>query len=70
MSLRNFDPATSAAYLTAARVPEELHDEIIGATHGHPLGLGLLTDVFVRGGDVRVPWPPDLVGMSTSGSPS
>ncbi|MBX4167921.1 ATP-binding protein [Rhodococcus sp. DMU2021] len=63
VSLRNFDPATSAAYLTAARVPEELHDEIIGATHGHPLGLGLLTDVFVRGGDVRVPWPPDLVGM-------
>ena len=39
------------------------HDQLIELAHGHPLGLSLLADVVVRGGEaVADPLTPDLVG--------
>ncbi|MEE2033666.1 ATP-binding protein [Rhodococcus chondri] len=62
VSLRNLDPDDSAEYLTEAGVPAELHKRIVTVTHGHPLGLSLLADVCVRGGEIDVdPLSPDLV---------
>lgn len=64
VSLRNLDPHDSAACLTAAGVPEALHRHAIETTHGHPLGLALLADVYAQGGDVgSEELSPDVVGI-------
>jgi hypothetical protein len=61
--LRNLGPEESRRYLRACGVDDALHERLVQATHGHPLGLSLLADVVVRGGDVTVnPLAPDLVG--------
>jgi hypothetical protein len=39
------------------------HDQLVELAHGHPLGLSLLADVVVRGGEAATdPLTPDLVG--------
>jgi AAA ATPase domain len=64
VSVRNLTPAESREYLVAAGVDESLRERIVAASHGHPLGLSLLTDLVSRGGNVDVdPLPADLVGI-------
>jgi hypothetical protein len=62
VSLRNLAPAESREYLTGCGIDAALHDRIVALTHGHPLGLSLLADIVVRGGDVPDgSLAPDLV---------
>ena len=46
LPLRNFRPEESRAYLTSRGVPEPLQTEALGFTHGNPLALSLLTDLY------------------------
>ena len=63
VSLRNLSPEESRRYLAACGVGTEYQDQLVGVTHGHPLGLSLVTDVIVRGGGMPAdPLTPDLVG--------
>jgi hypothetical protein len=63
VSLRNLEPDQSRRYLWACGVDDALHDRLVEVTHGHPLGLSLLADVVVRGGEAALdPLAPDLVG--------
>jgi hypothetical protein len=63
VALRNLGPEESYRYLRACGVDEAVHRRVVEVTHGHPLGLSLLADVVVRGGEaVLSPAAPDLVG--------
>ena len=63
VSLRNLSPEDSRRYLHGCGVEPARHDQLIELAHGHPLGLSLLADVFVRGGEAAAdPLTPDLVG--------
>lgn len=63
VSLRNLGPDEVRRYLQAAGVDAALHDRVVEISHGHPLGLSLLTEVVRRGGQVAAdPLTPDLVG--------
>ena len=46
LPLRNFRPEESRAYLTSRGVPERQQSEVLGFTHGNPLALSLLTDLY------------------------
>lgn len=62
VSLRNLDSDESRAFLQAGGIAPDLHDQIVKATFGHPLGLSLLVDVVRQGGPATFdPLPPDLV---------
>jgi hypothetical protein len=63
VSLRNLSPEDSRQYLHACGVDPARHDRLVELAHGHPLGLSLLADVVVRGGETAAdPLTPDLVG--------
>jgi hypothetical protein len=63
VSLRNLSPEDSRQYLDACGVDPARHDQLVELAHGHPLGLSLLADVVVRGGEAAAdPLTPDLVG--------
>ena len=63
VSLRNLSPQESRHYLRACGVDPIHHDQLVELAHGHPLGLSLLADVVVRGGETAAdPLTPDLVG--------
>jgi len=62
VSLRNLSPEDSRQYLHACGVDPARHDQLVELAHGHPLGLSLLADVLVRGGEAAEPLTPDLVG--------
>jgi hypothetical protein len=63
VSLRNLSPGDSRQYLHACGVDPTRFDQLVELAHGHPLGLSLLADVDVRGGDTAAdPLTPDLVG--------
>jgi hypothetical protein len=63
VSLRNLSPQESRQYLHACGVDPAGHDQLVELAHGHPLGLSLLADVVVRGGEAAAdPLTPDLVG--------
>jgi hypothetical protein len=63
VSLRNLSPEDSRQYLHACGVDPARINQLIELTHGHPLGLSLLADVVVRGGEAAAdPMNPDLVG--------
>ena len=63
VSLRNLSPADSRQYLQACGVNPLRVDQLVGLAHGHPLGLSLLADVEMRGGEAAPdPLTPDLVG--------
>jgi hypothetical protein len=63
VSLRNLSPDDSRQYLHACGVDPARVDKLVELAHGHPLGLSLLADVVVRGGEATVdPLTPDLVG--------
>jgi hypothetical protein len=46
LPLRNFRPEESHAYLTSRGVPGLEQAEVLGFTHGDPLALSLLTDLY------------------------
>jgi hypothetical protein len=63
VSLRNLSPADSRQYLQACGVNPIRFDQLVGLAHGHPLGLSLLADVEIRGGEAAGdPLTPDLIG--------
>jgi hypothetical protein len=63
VSLRNLSPEDGRQYLHACGVDPARHDMLVEQAHGHPLGLSLLADVSVRGGEAAAdPMTPDLVG--------
>ena len=62
VSLRNLSPAASRQYLRVCGVDPARFDQLVDLAHGHPLGLSLLADVDVRGGEAAAdPLTPDLV---------
>ena len=48
IALRNLSPTESRDYLTRRNVPNEEHAAVLDFTHGHPLALSLLADVFAQ----------------------
>ena len=63
VSLRNLSPNDSRQYLQECGVDRTRHDQLVELAHGHPLGLSLLADVVMRGGEAADdPLTPDLVG--------
>jgi hypothetical protein len=46
VSLRNFNPAETITYLTQASVPPDQHEHILAFTHGYPLALSLIADLY------------------------
>jgi hypothetical protein len=61
--LRNLSPDESREYLDKRQIPPEQYDEVLSFTHGHPLALSLVADVFAQRGDVRFQpeYTPDVV---------
>ena len=63
VSLRNLAPEESADYLLRRGIPEHTHSSIIEFTHGHPLALSLVADVYAqrRHADFHPQSEPDIV---------
>src|SRR5690606_28032236 len=64
LPLRNLRPEESRTYLANRGTPEDLHDQILAVTHGHPLALSLIADTLALGEGQRVIRPgddPDIV---------
>ena len=55
--LRNLSPEESLAYLANRGVPEERYPSILAFTHGHPLALSLVADVYAQRPDA--PFSPE-----------
>lgn len=53
LALRNLSPNESKDYLSRRNIPPEHHAEVLTFTHGHPLALSLVADVFAHKGDMR-----------------
>jgi hypothetical protein len=58
VSLQNLDGTESHDYLTRRAVPENLHRAALDFTHGHPLALSLVADVFARSGAAGLGFAP------------
>ncbi|HVF11139.1 MAG TPA: hypothetical protein VNA16_10070 [Abditibacteriaceae bacterium] len=52
-ALRNLDPTESRAYLANRNVPAGQHQAVLDFTHGHPLALSLVADLFAQRPDTR-----------------
>jgi hypothetical protein len=64
LPLRNLDPNESRTYLTQRGLPPEQVGAVLSFTHGHPLALSLVADVFQQRPDVGAFQPettPDVV---------
>jgi hypothetical protein len=48
VALRNLSSEASRDYLTRRNVPNEEHAAVLAFTHGHPLALSLVADVFAQ----------------------
>lgn len=63
IALRNLSPDDCQIYLAAQGIDQNAAQRMIEISHGHPLGLSLITEVTRRGGEVTDgPLSPDLVG--------
>ncbi len=51
VSLRNLSAAESRRYLERRRVPVQEHGAVLDFTHGHPLALSLVADVYAQRAD-------------------
>lgn len=51
--LRNLHPDESRSYLTQRQLPAEQHQAILDFTHGHPLALSLVADMFAQRDNLR-----------------
>jgi hypothetical protein len=63
LPLRNLSPEESRAYLVKRAIPEEHHKNILSFTHGHPLALSLVADVYAQhpGVVIEPETSPDIV---------
>lgn len=52
LPLRNLSPEESQTYLTKRAVPAIQHRAVLDFTHGHPLALSLIADVFAQGQEI------------------
>ncbi len=61
--LRNLAPDESSTFLHQCAIPSRHHPQILAFTHGHPLALSLMADVFGQKGDMsfRPEEAPDLI---------
>ena len=59
LPLRNLNPEESRTYLTKRQVPTAEHPSVLEFTHGYPLALSLVADVFAQRGDIH--FQPDAV---------
>lgn len=48
IALRNLNPEESHGYLLHRKVPQHQHAAILSFTHGHPLALSLVADLFAQ----------------------
>ncbi|GAA6622993.1 AAA family ATPase [Scytonema sp. NUACC26] len=48
LPLRNLSPEESLSYLTKRDIPIAQHSSILDFTHGYPLALSLIADVFIQ----------------------
>lgn len=53
LPLRNLSPEESCTYLTQRGVPATQHQAVLDFTHGHPLALSLVADMFAQRRDVH-----------------
>jgi Cdc6-like AAA superfamily ATPase len=53
LRLENLSREESQTYLSRRKVPSDQHKDILDFTHGHPLALSLVADVFVQRPGVR-----------------
>lgn len=63
VSLRNLSPEESRTYLSRREIPSAQHQAVLDFTHGHPLALSLVADVFAQGQDIgfQPETAPDVV---------
>ncbi|MFH7028830.1 MAG: ATP-binding protein [Heteroscytonema crispum UTEX LB 1556] len=63
LPLRNLSPEECHIYLTKRDVPACQHQAILDFTHGHPLALSLVADVFAQGQEIsfQAESAPDVV---------
>ena len=63
LELCNFSLEESCAYLSKRQIPEQQYECILNFTHGHPLALSLVADVFAQQGkfNFRPEAAPDVV---------
>jgi hypothetical protein len=64
LPLRNLEPDDSRAYLSQRGLPPEQFHNVLNFTHGHPLALSLVADVFQQRADLAEFQPeatPDVV---------
>lgn len=47
-ALRNFQPAESLSFLQKRGIPSHSQQSILDFTHGHPLALAVITDLFIQ----------------------
>lgn len=61
--LRNLPPDESQTFLERCAIPSTQHAPILAFTHGHPLALSLMADLFVQKGDTNfhAEETPDLI---------
>ncbi|WP_138505388.1 ATP-binding protein [Nostoc sp. PA-18-2419] len=52
LPLRNLTPEQSQTYLTTRDIPTTQHQAILEFTHGHPLALSLVAEVFAQGKEI------------------
>lgn len=52
LSLRNLSPEQSRIYLTKRAIPLAQHQAVLDFTHGHPLALSLVADIFAQNQDI------------------
>ncbi|MBD2774821.1 ATP-binding protein [Iningainema tapete] len=52
IELRNLTEIESRSYLNIRQIPHFKQDSILKFTHGHPLALSLVADVFTQQGDI------------------
>lgn len=51
--LRNLTPDESRVFLARRNIPDEQHAPVLDFTHGHPLALSLVADLFAQRPDTR-----------------
>lgn len=64
LPLRNLSPHESQRYLMQRNVPREQYQEVLSFTHGHPLALSLVADLFAQHA-----FAPHAFDSHTPGSP-
>jgi hypothetical protein len=63
VQLRNFSPSESRLYLERRKVPPDQFEKILDFTHGHPLALSMVADLFLQKPktDFSIEESPDIV---------